>query len=157
MAKANQTQTFLGDETTWSAVHIELSDVQGLWGGRSIFVSGTGRVVVQVVTEGMYERRYEFALTEAEVRRLLQVCIANDLLTIRIAERMGIPDEARPEIALVNAAGERWTLAKWQGVRNARFDAIYAGLLGIETLTRSLEPVYSGPFMWEYVPEGKGK
>lgn len=47
MAAANRTQAFLGDESTWSAARVELSDVQWLWGGRRIFVPGTGYIVVQ--------------------------------------------------------------------------------------------------------------
>lgn len=151
----NQTQSFLGDESAWPAAKAQMSDVQGLWGGRRIFVYGNGRVVVQSVAEEMYEQRYEFVLPAVEVRRLLGTCIEKDFMTIREdAGRMGIPDEAWREITLINAAGERRTVARWEGEKDSRFDAVYNELLHIEALIGNTEPIYSGPFEWEYVPEG---
>ncbi|MFQ5570559.1 MAG: hypothetical protein ACE5G0_12830 [Rhodothermales bacterium] len=151
---ANQTQAFLADEATWSAVTIELYDVQGLWGGRRVLISGTGHVVAQLVSAGMYEQRFEFTLGENEILQLLKVCIENDLVTITCDKRLGRPDEARPGIILVNAAGDRCAISKWAGVKNARFDAIYTEFLRIEALTQHRNPVYSGPFEQAYVSEG---
>ncbi len=146
MEQLNPTQVFLGDETHWLDVSIELFDVQGLWGGRRIRVTNGGQMVVQVVQRGMIEQRYELRLSPYDSRQLLGMLIENDFLTLHPAERSGIPDEARPIITVVNAAGEKWTVAKWAGVKDAHFDSIYAEFLRLEALTQSLEPVYRGPF-----------
>ena len=141
----NATQNFLGGESLWSDARVELNDVQGLWGGLNISVAGTRRAVVQRVLPGMMELRYEFELDAAAWRRLLEVLVANDFVTIRPAERPGIPDEARPRITLVNAANDRRSVAKWAGVEDARFEAVYRALMQVESLTGSLEPVRVEP------------
>ncbi len=146
MEQRNPTQVFLGDETHWPAVSIELFDVQGLWGGRRIRVRDGGQMTVQIVQPGMIEQRYELRLSPFDFRQLLSTLIENDFVTLHPAERPGIPDEARPTITVINAAGDKWTVAKWAGVEDARFGAIYAEFLRIEALTQSLEPVYHGPF-----------
>src|SRR5512143_1348873 len=146
MEQGNTTQVFLGDEAHWPAVTIELFDVQGLWGGRRIRVTDGRQLMVQIVQRGMIEQRYELRLSESNFQQLLRTLIENDFLTLRPAERPGIPDEARPTITVINAAGEKWTIAKWAGVKDARFGAIYAEFLKLEALTQSLEPMYRGPF-----------
>jgi hypothetical protein len=143
---ANATQDFLGSETQRSAARIELYDVQGLWGGRRIAVEGATRVVVQLIQTAMHERRYEFAPDEAEIKLLLDLFVENDFLTIQPAERPGIPDEARPRITLVNAAGDKWAVAKWARVPDGRFDALYRALLRFEKVTETMDPVYTGPY-----------
>ncbi len=146
MESSNPTQVFLGDESHRLAVSIELFDVQGLWGGRRIRVTDGGQMVVEIVQRGMIEQRYELRLSPSDFRQLLRVLIENDFLTLQPPDRPGIPDEARPTITTVNSAGEKWIVAKWAGVKDARFDAIYAEFLRLEALTQSLEPVYRGPF-----------
>ena len=145
MPQTNATADFLGDETRWPAARIELNDVQALWGGRRIVLQGSGRAVVRVLQRGGSERRYEFELSTAEARQFLERFVENDFLTIQPRERPGIPDESRPRITLVNAAQQEWSVAKWAGVEEGRFDDIYAALLRLEKSTGHLEPVYSGP------------
>jgi len=148
MEQVNATQDFLGRETQRTAACIELYDVQGLWGGWRIYVEGLKRADVELIQPGMFERRYEFALGD-EIRRLLDLFVENDFLTVQPGERLGIPDEARPRITLVNAAGDKWVVAKWAGVKDERFDAIYQALLRLEELTKTMDPVYSGPYEFE--------
>lgn len=145
MEQVNATQHFLGNETQWPSTSIELYDVQGLWGGRRIYVEGTKRVVVQVVGPTLLERRYEIGLEQDELRHLLDLFVENDFLTIHPQERTGIPDEARPRIMLVNGTGDKWEVAKWAGVRDERFDTLYRAVLRLEALTQNMEPVYHGP------------
>jgi hypothetical protein len=146
MEQVNATQEFLGDETQRAAASIELYDVQGLWGGQRIYVEGGKRAVVQLIQPGMLERRYEFTPGEDVIKRLLELMVENDFLTIKPGERLGKPDEARPRITLVNAEGNKWAVAKWARVQDERFDAILQGLLRLEELTKTLDPVYSGPY-----------
>ena len=130
----------------WPAVSIELYDVQGLWGGRRIRVRGDGQLIVQIIGHGLIEQRYELTLSPSGFQQLLKALIENDFLTLHPEERPGIPDEAGPTITVINAAGEKWAVAKWAGVKDERFAAIYAEFLRLEVLTQSIEPVYRGPF-----------
>lgn len=143
---ANATRAFLGEESKWSAVQIELNDIQGLWGGRKIYIKGTGHALVQLVRPGMQERRYELALSVTAWTQLVHTFIEKDFVAIVPPERAGIPDEARPQITIVNPAREQRTVSKWDGVKEERFDAIYRMLVGLETLTEQLKPVYEGSY-----------
>ncbi len=145
MKQTNSTIGFLGDEMQWNAASIELYDVQGLWGGRRISIGGLGTAVVRLVDPDMRERRYEFATGDA-FRRLLDLFIEIDFMTIKPPERAGIPDEARPSLTLVNAAGAKWTVSKWARINDERFDALYRAILSLEDLTKTMEPVYTGPY-----------
>src|ERR1041385_7965660 len=138
------TQTFLGDESQRGVASVELVDIQGLWGGRRILVSGSRKVLVQRVLRGQLEKRYEFELSIDEWNRLLDLFVEYDFLTISPAERPGIPDEAHPSISLMNVGGDKWTVSKWAGVTDERFDSLYATLMHLEKLTAHLEPTYSG-------------
>jgi len=142
----NSTQIFLGDETLWLAALIELYDVQGLWGGRRIRVRGDGQLIVQIIGHGLIEQRYELTLSPSDFQQLLKALIDNDFVTLRPEERPGIPDEARPTITVINAAGEKHSVGKWAGVKDERFAAIYAAFLRLEAMTQSIGPVYRGPF-----------
>ena len=69
---------------------------------------------------------------------------------ISIEMRNGLPDEAHPEIALVNASGNRRAVWKWAGQKHERFDRLYAALLQLEEQRQGLTPTYTG----KYRPEG---
>jgi hypothetical protein len=59
----NLTRAFLGDEINWEYARIILRDVHGLWGGRNIFIEGSGYVLLQRVSPAQEELRYEFELS----------------------------------------------------------------------------------------------
>jgi hypothetical protein len=101
---------------------------------------------VQIVERGMFERRYEFELEQVIWQGLLEAFVQNDFVSVKPPERSGLPDEAHPTISLTNAAGESRAVAKWAGVKDERFDAIYTALAQIEILIQGLEPIYSGSF-----------
>jgi hypothetical protein len=128
----NQTELFLGERPMWPAARLELDDVQALWGGRRIVLQGDGTAVLTIVSrEGSQQTRH-FSLPQAEVAQLFQLCVAVDLVTIMIPERMGTPDEARLALTLVNGNGRRHAIAKWANDKHERFDALYAALLKLE-------------------------
>jgi hypothetical protein len=77
------TRDFLGSEIQRAAAWFELYDVQGLWGGRRIYIEGIKRAVVQIIQPKMLERRYEFAPGEDEIMRILGLFVKNDFLTIK--------------------------------------------------------------------------
>lgn len=149
MEKTHKTKDFLGDEMQRAAARVELYDVQGLWGGRRIYVEGARRLVVQLIQPGNLERRYEFAPAAADIKWLLDLFVENDFLTIKPSEPPGIPDERAQILTLINAAGDKWAVAKWAGVKDERFDALYRALLRLEETTKTIEPVYVGPYKIE--------
>ncbi len=146
----NQTQVFLGKEKRWSLTSIELNDVQALWGGERILLKGSGRAVVQAVSQGLQEQRYETILEQPIYDHILEVCIEQDFITIRPAERPGIPDEARPTITVVNGNGARIVISKWAGVKDERFKRVYLAIKEAASTIRNLPPVYRGPYIREY-------
>lgn len=143
----NETKEFLGDESTWDKIQIELKDVQGLYGGRNMFISGSGEVVVEIVKpnppKSLLTHKYQFMLSDSEINRLINMFIEKDFLTIIVSNRKGIPDESKPEIKLKNANGEGHSVAIWAGdlEENKRFADIYQELLMIEKRTENLKPL----------------
>lgn len=125
----NQTELFLGERPLWSAASLELDDVQALWGGRRIVLQGDGTAVLNIVSRDGNQQTRHFALSQAEVAQLFQLCVAVDLVTMVMPERMGVPDEARPTLTVVNGNGRRHTVAKWANDKHERFDALYSALL----------------------------
>jgi hypothetical protein len=102
MTATNRTQTTLGPQSSWPGTSIELNDLDHPQGGRRIYIYGTGHAVVQVVSPGGQERRYEFMLDEAQIRRLLELCIQHDLATIKPARRSGQRDAPRTRIRVIS-------------------------------------------------------
>jgi hypothetical protein len=87
-----------------------LQDVQGLFGGQSIWATADRTAYVQLVghragESGLWEKRYRIALSAeqwAEVERLVG---AHHLLTVKMPERPGVPDEAHPLIMVRSVNG----------------------------------------------------
>lgn len=131
MMTMNETQRFLGDKTTWAQAAARLDDVQPLWGGRRVWVTGRGEVTVQVVAPGGHERQVGLLIHPAGWAALVQQFIDQDFLTISPAERPGRPDEARPTLTLTNPAGAQYSLSKWAGVPAPRFDVLYRAFLAL--------------------------
>lgn len=145
------TVAYLGPSTLWQAAKFCLRDVQGLWGGREVYVS-VARIIVRQVSRGIYERRVEFVNSDA-AQALFQLCIENDFLIIEIDSRPGLPDEARPTLTLRNNTGREHTVAKWAGQKVERFDRIYEALLVLEKKAEILPAIYEGPFVPHWSPD----
>jgi hypothetical protein len=175
----NATAAFLGERVAWADARVELVDVQGLFGGRSVLVTGRGAVLVQVVevgARGLQEKWYARVAREAlegealpegeapaEMRRLLETAIAHDFSTIRSDDRPGLPDEARMRIILTNGSGASQSAAFWEGSSatspgggesgRRRFDALYTELRKFQAeMESTAAPLYEGPYesgAWE--------
>ena len=117
----NQTSAFLGRPYSWSKVKFELDDVQPLHGGIRIYLHSwaSGPAYITSIAPGGQETKYQLSLGWNEKEQLCQWCIEQDFLTINPENRPGIPDEARPSITVTNHAGEKHTVAKWAGVKDA--------------------------------------
>lgn len=132
---------------------LTLRDVQGLHGGQNLYLRADGRCVVQAVQAGIVEERFELTLSAEQLTALAEVLSAHDLAAIEIAERYGVPDEARPTITLKK--GETSIeKAKWGNDAHADFDAIYGALLAIVIEAKGGTATASGKYDWDWSPEG---
>ena len=141
----NKTAAFLIHEYSWNKASLELHDVQPLFGGVNVLLPGwthSQALVSRIAPDGT-ETKYRLPLkwTEGEKQQLIRLCVEQDFLTIQPEERPGIPDEARPSLTLRNSKRESHTVAKWAGVANARFDAIYQALLSLAERIKTLQPI----------------
>ena len=134
-----------------------LQDVQGLFGGQSIWAAEDRTAYVQRVghkqgERGLWETRYKLTLSPeqwAEVERLVG---AHNLLNYKMRERPGVPDEARPMITLVTRAGTTTTAAKWANDKHPDFDPVYEYLLGLCRTDGQL--LREGEYDWKWRPAG---
>jgi hypothetical protein len=151
-AADNKTSAFLGPVDDWPKCRIVLEDIQGLWGGTAIHLDAAGPCILRIVDRGK-ERRFEMKQTPDETKALRTTCIDADLLTVKIKERMGVPDEARPTIILTNAKGKTFSLAKWANDKVPRFDKVYNALLDLKKKTKDVDPVYEGNWQRDWKPK----
>jgi len=152
VAAPNATAKFLGSASDWSKCKVVLRDVQGLFGGRDIRVDGIRDCVISVVSQGLQEKRFRLRLFPEETYVLRRLCIEGDLVALKIKERPGLPDEARPEIAITNAGGETRTVAKWAGDKVPEFDNVYEALRALVKKTQGKKPEYEGKYEGETKP-----
>lgn len=148
---------------------VELLDVQGLFGGRNVLVSKTRTAWVQSVGPRagkgrLVEKQYVLILSGDEMERICHVLLDNDFLSLQSEERLGIPDEARPEIVLTGsdgtplhsvAAWERCMLGPDEYLQSDRrkFDSVYREIRRLEEVaSERTKPVrkgtYKGPDSW---------
>ena len=138
---------------------VVLLNVQGLFGGWNLWVSGDGtgwykNVRVPKAGEtGLVETVYRVKLSPEETTRLAELLRAHDVSAIRIMFRRGVPDEGRVTI-YVSAGGKEAVADKWANDKNNDFDAIYAGLVKIADAAKGTEPVRTGAYDGRWTPEG---
>jgi hypothetical protein len=132
-------------------VGIELEDVQPLYGGvRVRLPTWTGSFVfVTWVDAGGAETKYRLGLGMGEKEDLCQSLVDQDFLTIRLEERPGQPDEARPRLTLTNRQHKSHTVAKWAGVADERFDALHESLLELAARTAGQSPIKPRLRAWQ--------
>jgi len=134
------TRAHLGPEETWGDCRLELHDVQGLWGGRDVYVRGDGAAGVQTVSEAREARRVTLTLPPERARALLRLAAEVDVLGAEVPDRPGVPDEARPTLVVVDAAGRRRSIAKWDNDPVPAFDRVRTALLALEQEAAEREP-----------------
>lgn len=142
----NSTLEFLGTPSDWHAVHMELRDIQPIFGGRDVWVDGSGSVLVRSVhtaPRGLEEKIYPLTLDESAVTRILETFIAQDFLSLHIPEQSAPPDHGRPEIILTNFRGQRHEVASWDPplfgndpVVEQRFRTVYREFLRLESMAK---------------------
>ena len=92
-------------------------------------------------------------LEKEKVQKVIQLLAKHDFLNIRVKERMGVPDEARPHISLYLAEKNPKTIAKWANDKHKDFDAIYQHLLNLAKEAAKAEPVKTGAYDHKWRPK----
>jgi len=113
---------------------VVLLDVQGLFGGRELWLDSDGSAWARVVgppapgQAQLPERLLAFTVPAPDMEELARRLAENDPAGMRIPDRPGVPDEARP-IVCVQRGEDLRAVAKWAGDAHAEFDAIYRFLI----------------------------
>jgi hypothetical protein len=137
---------------------ITLHDVQGLFGGHAIWAAQDRTAYVQVVgsppvgRSGLWEKRYKTKLTVEQWAEIERLVGAHYLLSAKMQERSGVPDEAHPIILMVPRIEATVKVRKWANDKHPEFDPVYTYLLGLCQTDGEL--VREGVFDWEWRPEG---
>ncbi|HUT33438.1 MAG TPA: hypothetical protein VNE39_08175 [Planctomycetota bacterium] len=128
---------------------VVLRDVQGLWGGRDLWLRGDGRLIVNVVDPRKGDKavsQYGLQLPGDQVAATAKLVAERHFLKIEIPNRPGVPDEARPTITVRLTDGTEKTVAKWANDKHADFDALYKHLLALCTLAqKNGKLLFEGP------------
>ena len=147
----NKMADFLGPSYSWTNATLELHDVQPLLGGIIVKLPSwtmSEAFITHMAPVGT-ETKFRLRLNLKEKQAFIDLCVAQDFLTIQPAERPGIPDEARPTLVLTNRKRESHTIAKWAGVADARFDTIYHALLALASRGEELRPIKARFTLWQ--------
>lgn len=106
---------------------LELDDVHGLHGGRRLIVHGDGRAEVETIPAGRHGQG------KVNASALFELVVQNDLLGfVNPPRRPIVPDEACPQIKLVNAGGEERVRGVWSNDDVPPFRRVYQALLELE-------------------------
>jgi len=159
----NKTEEFLGSPEEREKVILQFNDMNGLHGGRIIVVNGAGNALVQIVSPNneqnkMWEKRYVFNISPAQLNDIFTDIINNDVMTIQLKDRPGIPDETRIHFTMTNGNNDSFNLETWeqsslppgayQDSPRAKFDKACLGLKQLEHLARTEKtPVQQGPYV----------
>ena len=103
---------------------LELRDVQGLWGGRSLRLHSDGVVegvsvdVPRQGQSGMQVRHFKAGVGKDRAAAILKSCVETGTLELKPTQRYGIPDEAFPHLQLratIDGATYSRSVGMWEG------------------------------------------
>ena len=159
----NKTEEFLGSPDEREKVVLQFNDMNGLYGGRVIVVNGVGNALVQIVSfnneqKKMWEKRYSFNISHAQLNDIFTDIINNDVMTIQLEDRPGIPDETRIHFSMTNGNNDFFQLETWehsslppdayQNSPRAKFDKACLVLKRLEHIAKTEKtPVQEGPYV----------
>jgi len=159
----NKTEAFLGSPEEREKLVLQFNDMNGLHGGRLIVVTGTGNALVQIVSydneqKKMWEKRYVFDISPAQLNDIFTNIINSDVMTIQLEDRTGIPDETRIHFSMTNENNDTFHLETWEKSSlppdaykdspRARFDKACLGLKRLEHMAMTEKtPVKQGPYV----------
>ncbi len=135
-----------------------LLDVQGLWGGTNLWISGDKAAISCFVERpqkgesGLREICYSFKLSDEQNATLAGLVSRYDFFSIHTADRYGAPDEARP-VLWMKSGGIIHAVAKWIHDKHPRFDPLYEDLLKIAQSGKTGTVVRKGAYDPNWKPE----
>jgi hypothetical protein len=128
---------------------LTLRDVQGLYGGHDVWIAADGAAHVRKVDRG-FEKRFTGKVPIDDLQALLA---KHDLRKIRIPDRPGVPDEARPAL-IRRTENDVVRVAKWAGQKDADFDAIYDWILKKAEEIAKSKALHDGRWDPAWKPDG---
>ncbi len=158
----NLTEEFLGSLEKREKAVLQYNNMNGLHGGSVIVVTGLGNVMVQLVSPDdeknkMWEKRYSFDVSPEQLEEIFIEIINNDVLTIQMEDRTGVPDETRIHFSMTNENNDFFKLDTWERMSlspdeyqnnpRAKFDKACLGLKRLAHIARTeKKPVQEGPY-----------
>lgn len=128
---AKEDEEFLTKERMSTLIHageakfvLELRDIQGLWGGKSVRIHSTGAVegvTVDVPKQGQSGMQVQHVggnVAKDRVVAILRDCVESGTFDLKPERRYGIPDEAHPTLeirATVDGATYSRSMGMWEG------------------------------------------
>lgn len=134
-----------------------LSDIQGLFGGQSVFVHQDGTCIVRRVTVSgwlhgheLREHRYLAELPPNSVEKLVQIAEKTGFEHYREKRSAGIPDEGHPIIGWQKTSDTHIEASKWAGEKAPKFDPLYSALLRCIEDATHVKTLYRGSFDYRW-------
>ena len=122
-----------------------------------------GNALVQIVSpdneqKKMWEKRYVFNISHEQLDDIYTEIINNDVLTIQLEDRLGIPDETLVHFSVTNGNNDFFKLETWQhsslppdaylNSPRAKFDKACLVLKRLEHIAKTGNtPVQEGPYV----------
>lgn len=137
-----------------------LLDVQGLFGGRELWVYPDGKAIARLVrvpqsekTKSSFEEtRYEFIFSQKQNTQLLYLIKKHHFFSMKTKDRYGVPDEARP-IIYIKSGSKTHSVGKWDNDQHKDFDPVYQYLLQIIQSAKSGKKTYDGDYDPSWQPK----
>lgn len=126
---------FNGDTAAVPGVKsVTLKDVQPLFGGQNVYLKQDGSGIAQLVaprptSPGLHERRFRLGPDPAVMVRIAESVRDDKFFEISLPDRAGVPNEAKPTIAIELTSGQSYRVSKWANDKHAGFETIYQLLL----------------------------
>lgn len=133
---------------------VALFDVQGLFGGRNLFIDEHGKATAVIVAPGMTEARHAIQLEKSELAELRALLRRHGFFAIGIKKRPGVPDEAHPTIAVALPGGPTRSVGKWANDTHPDFDPIYGWLMALQKRVQKVPPSRKGRYDPHWRPRG---
>lgn len=136
-----------------------LLDVEGMQGGRNLWLSSDGTAIVQVVGHltgagGLPEKRYRVRFDKTAATEAERLVGAHRFLDLNLRLRVGEPGGGHPRITVLTKAGGRSTSIKREHDREPDFDPLYWHLLNLAHQLDGADLIHESVFDWDWHPDG---
>ena len=150
---SNPTLEEASGEFEWLMIH----NIQGLYGGRALYIRPDGTTVAQKVVigdEDLRDHHFEGALDAGARARIADLLVEHGFRSMAVPDRLGIPDETRTVLVVRFRDGTVTQLSKWDEDRYEPFDALSGHLMGIADALAAGRSSHEGAFDYAWRPDG---